>query len=89
MSSLHDNLARSILASVERYAADADMSPESVCRAATGNPRLYERLKRRAEYTETIASQLSKYMRENPASAKRHDISHGDDGANVQDGSAA
>ena len=61
MDHLHDTLRR-----VEEYAAAAGVSPASVCRAATGNPRLFERLKRRAEYQSEVIDILEKHMAENP-----------------------
>ncbi|MEP0190050.1 MAG: hypothetical protein ABJE00_06505 [Erythrobacter sp.] len=65
-----------LLREVETYAKAAGLSPEAVCRAATRNPRLYDRLKRRAEQTDADVSRLEKYMRNNPpesdGSANRH-----------------
>jgi hypothetical protein len=65
MDHLHETLRR-----VEEYAAAAGTSPDSVCRAATGNPRLFERLKRRAEYQTEVIAILNKHMAENPIVAQ-------------------
>lgn len=63
MDILHDTIRR-----VEMYAAKAGTTPEYVCRAATGNPRLYERLKNRVEYNRKIAAALNEHMAKNPLS---------------------
>ncbi|QDP53989.1 MAG: hypothetical protein GOVbin2937_66 [Prokaryotic dsDNA virus sp.] len=65
-----------LLRKVETYAESTGLTPEAVCRAATRNPRLYDRLKRRAAQTDADVSRLEKFMRSNPpekgASAARH-----------------
>jgi len=61
MDHLHETLRR-----VEEYANAAGPPPASVCRAATGNPRLFDRLKRRAEYQSGVIEALNKHMAENP-----------------------
>jgi ferritin-like metal-binding protein YciE len=73
-SDLHEILRR-----VEAYAKASGVTPDKVCRAATSNPRLYERLKRRAEQTQADVERLEKHMRENPPAIKR-----GGSGAGVQ-----
>jgi hypothetical protein len=61
MSDIHEKLLK-----VERYAADVGGSASGICRAATGNPRMYERLKRRAEYLDSVFAALDDYMAQNP-----------------------
>lgn len=65
-----------LLRKVETYAESTGLTPEAVCRAATRNPRLYDRLKRRAAQTDADVSRLEQFMRSNPpekaASATRH-----------------
>ena len=73
-----------IIRRVEEYAASAGIRPETVCRAATGNPRLFPRLKKRVELVEADVERLDKHMRENPLPsdcAARH--VNGDGGENV------
>lgn len=73
MSSIHD-----IIHKVERYARQAETSPEAVCRAATANPRLYSRLKRRAKQTASDIERLEQHMKDNPivkaAGADQHTV---------------
>lgn len=40
-----------LLQDIDGFAAKSGMSPEAICRAATNNPRLYDRLKTRCEQT--------------------------------------
>jgi hypothetical protein len=54
------------LRKIEAYAAAKGATPEAVCRAATGNPRLYERLKDRVEYTDRVIDRLERHIAENP-----------------------
>ncbi len=58
----------SIITEVETYAKSAGLSPSTVCVRATGNSRLLDRLKRRANQTETDLVRLRAYMAENPTS---------------------
>lgn len=68
MDSLHVTLQK-----IEKYAADAGVSPVKVCRDATGNPRLYKRLKGRAKSQAELLERLTQYMADNP-------VSHSEDG---------
>ena len=61
MSKHHD-----ILRELEAYAEAADCDPKAVCRKATGNPRLHDRLKRRIERLENDISALRDFMAKNP-----------------------
>lgn len=83
MDKLHETLRR-----VEEYAERAGVTPQSVCRAATGNPRLYERLRRRRETLRETLDRLEQHMRENPVdgvgSAERHVKGRGDAGGDDQ-----
>ena len=70
-----------ILAEVTAYAAQAGVTPETVCRNATGNPRLFARLERRAERTDSDIRRLVAFIEANPVepsgikvSAERHSI---------------
>ena len=54
-----------IIEKVDAFAQVAGIKPSQVCRAATGNPRLYDRLKRRAEQTQADATRLEEYMAKN------------------------
>jgi len=55
-----------ILRELDEYAALAKVDPSTVCRKATGNPRLRERLAKRIERMSADADRLRKYMAENP-----------------------
>jgi hypothetical protein len=68
-----------ILSKVQEYAAQAGVSPATVCRNATGNPRLFDRLSRRAEQTDFDLTRLVQFIDANPiepsgteTSATRH-----------------
>lgn len=77
----------SIIRRVEEYAALAGIRPETVCRAATGNPRLFPRLKKRVELVEADVERLDRHMRENPIPkecAERHANGRGDKAEVVQ-----
>lgn len=65
MEQLHN-----IIRQVEAYAEAAGVKPDTVCRAATKNPRLFERLKRRAADVEADIERLEKWMRDNPVNVK-------------------
>lgn len=55
-----------LMAEVERYAAERGVSPSTVCRLATNNPRLFERMKRRAAQIEADAARVKKFMDQHP-----------------------
>jgi hypothetical protein len=68
-----------ILSKVQDYAAQAGVTPSTVCRNATGNPRLFDRLSRRAEQTDSDLKRLVAFIEANPVkpsgtehSATRH-----------------
>ena len=56
----------SLLSELDRYCQATGLSAVTVCNYATKNPRLYERLQRRAEQTDDDASALRAYMLANP-----------------------
>ncbi len=51
-----------IIARVESVASERGVAPATVCRNATGNPRLYDRLKRREEHLRGDLDRLGKYL---------------------------
>jgi hypothetical protein len=51
-----------IISDVKAHAAKSSRTPESVCRAATGQPRLFERLERRLAQTEKDAKRIYDHM---------------------------
>jgi hypothetical protein len=51
-----------IIAEIEALAAETGILPNSVVRAATGNPRLYERMKRRAEMLDRDNAAILRYI---------------------------
>jgi precorrin-4 methylase len=55
-----------IISRVDAYAKAANLSPAHVVRLATGNPRLYPRLKRRAQDLEKLSLQLDGFIALNP-----------------------
>ena len=76
-----------ILQQVERYAEATGVSPDTVCRNATGNPRLYDRLKRRLEQTERDIQRLTQHLEDNPIKvpcATRHVLQDGNLEGNVK-----
>lgn len=56
-----------IIRDLEEYSSKAGVAVSTVCRNATGNPRLYDRLKRRIDRTQADVDALRKYMIENPS----------------------
>jgi len=61
MSDIHDLIRR-----VDAYAKAAKISPAHVCRLATGNSRLYPRLKRRASDLEKLQSLIDGHISKHP-----------------------
>lgn len=55
-----------IIERLEQYASAVNKAPGTVCREATGNFRLYERLKKWRGKIATEAERLHKYMEDNP-----------------------
>ena len=54
-----------IIPAVEAFADRHGVLPATVVRKATGNPRLYERLKARAEKLEEDIGRIAKFLSEN------------------------
>lgn len=77
MQNLHDILTR-----VEARARIEGTTPEKLCRKITGDPRLYERLKRRADKTEQVIKRLESYLK---TCANRHVNQFGCDIPSVQE----
>ena len=61
MSKHHD-----ILRELDEYAAQAGVEVSTVCRKATGNPRLHQRLASRIRRTAADVERLRKFMADNP-----------------------
>jgi Holliday junction resolvasome RuvABC ATP-dependent DNA helicase subunit len=57
MKFVHDTIAR-----VRAFAELTGTTPDRVCRNATGNPRLWERLLRRVDQLETDCERIVSYM---------------------------
>ena len=55
-----------LIAQIEAYACKVHKSPRTVCRDATGNFRLYDRLKRRVEQTNVDAGRIARFIAANP-----------------------
>jgi len=55
-----------ILRELDAYAKAVGIDTSTVCRKATGNPRLHERLARRLQSLSRDAERLRKFMVENP-----------------------
>lgn len=58
---IHDVITR-----IEKYANAAGIQPETVVRRATNNPRLFERLKRKADSIDADIAKIEAHMRDNP-----------------------
>lgn len=56
-----------LISELDSYCEATGLSAVTVCNYATKNPRLYERLQRRAEQTDGDAAALRSYMKANPA----------------------
>jgi ferritin-like metal-binding protein YciE len=68
MNNHHD-----ILAELDQYAHDTKDSVSAICRKATGNPRLRERLERRLDRVRRDVERLRKFMDSNPPSVRSTD----------------
>jgi hypothetical protein len=55
-----------IIKEIDAYCAKAGISPSTLCRHARNNPRLYDRLKARAERIEEDVSAIRAWMKQNP-----------------------
>ena len=53
-----------IIAEIEEYARRTGLKPSSVCQLATGNARLYDRLKRRVEKDRSSVAALRNWIAE-------------------------
>jgi hypothetical protein len=55
-----------LISELDQYCEATGLSAVTVCNYATKNPRLYDRLVRRAEQTDDDAAALRAYMLANP-----------------------
>jgi hypothetical protein len=53
---------------LERYAAEAGLTPNTVCKKATGNFRLLSRMEGRARQLSEDVRRLERFMEDNPVS---------------------
>ena len=60
---------REFLSEVERFCADRGISPESLCRKATGNPRKWGRLKGKVDALESDIARIREAMAEHGSAA--------------------
>ena len=60
---------REFLSEVERFCADRGISPESLCRKATGNPRKWGRLKGKIDALESDIARIREAMAEHGSAA--------------------
>ena len=58
----------SILDEIERFCAATGLKPSTVCRRATGNPRLHERLPNKLDKLEADVRAIREFMRGYPVS---------------------
>lgn len=54
-----------IIEQVERFAGAVGVTPSALCRAASGNPRLWERMKRRVKTLEADFARIEKHVSNN------------------------
>lgn len=59
-----------LIREIEAHAEGLGLSPDLLCRRATGNPRLFQRLKRRQAQTERDAAAVRRYVAELRAAAE-------------------
>lgn len=78
MKFVHDTIAR-----VRAFAEMTGTTPEKVCRNATGNPRLWQRLLRRVNQLEDDCERIVSYMDAAQSRAACH--RRGDDDAEIQE----
>jgi hypothetical protein len=62
--------AKHILAELNEYSAATGLDPKIVCRRATNNPRLYDRLIARVSRLDRDVETLRRFMAENPAQSE-------------------
>jgi len=60
---------KSTLKAVEAFALERGVDPATVVRYATNNPRLYERLKARAEKLDEDLGRIERYLAQSRVSA--------------------
>lgn len=61
MTDLHE-----LITEIDSYCAARGIKPDTLCRMATNNARLYDRLHRRAEKTVSDMAAIRDYMAANP-----------------------
>lgn len=47
---------------IERHSRETSLSPSTICERATGNSRLYDRLKRRVEQVDRDAKRIADFI---------------------------
>lgn len=62
--------AKHILTELNEYSAATGLDPKIVCRRATNNPRLYDRLKARIDRLDNDVETLRRFMADNPAQSE-------------------
>jgi hypothetical protein len=62
--------AKHILTELNEYSAATGLDPKIVCRRATNNPRLYDRLIARVSRLDRDVETLRRFMAENPAQSE-------------------
>lgn len=65
MSDIHQ-----FISELDEYCAKARLEASTVCRRARNNPRLYDRIKNRAEMLDEDIRAIRKWMAENPVDAR-------------------
>lgn len=60
-----------IIAMIDAYAEETGLSVTTIGARAAGDTRLYERLKRRCERDEVVASRVRTFIAENPPQANK------------------
>ena len=64
-------MTKTLIEQIEAYSAASGLKPSSICVKATGNSRLYERLKRITEQHVKYERQIALFIRKNPAEKAR------------------
>jgi len=62
---------RKLINMIDKAAAERGIAPESLCRSATTNPRLYQRLLIRAATTRADAERIEQWIKEHPERDRR------------------
>ena len=63
------NIQHEIIHELDVYAEKSGVDASTVCRKATGNPRLRERLEARIDRVQSDVDRLRKFMMDNPPSS--------------------